>query len=143
MSKVALTEEKSGFPEGVPDDVLEELADELAEEEEEEEPSPVEIAEVARRGGRQEPISSIPTSSPSAGFPCSRSKRSRNTCASLEEGKAVLKEIALSSPLAIPRVLALGANIKQGLVKAQDVLRYPGRMERLIRSGIHAPRTTG
>jgi RNA polymerase primary sigma factor len=44
----------------------------------------------------------------------------------LEEGKAVLKEIALSSPLAIPRVLALGANIKQGLVKAQDVLRFPG-----------------
>jgi RNA polymerase primary sigma factor len=44
----------------------------------------------------------------------------------LEEGKAALKEIALSSPLAIPRVLALGANIKQGFVKAQDVLRYPG-----------------
>ncbi len=44
----------------------------------------------------------------------------------LEEGKAALKTIALSSPLAIPRVLALGANIKQGLVKALDVLRYPG-----------------
>jgi RNA polymerase primary sigma factor len=44
----------------------------------------------------------------------------------LEEGKAALKSIALSSPLAIPRIMALGANIKQGLVKSADVLRYPG-----------------
>ena len=44
----------------------------------------------------------------------------------LEGGKAALKEIAFSSPLAIPRILALGQNVKQGLVKAQDVLRFPG-----------------
>jgi hypothetical protein len=48
MSNIALSEEKSGYPDGVPEEVLEDLADEFAdEEEEEEEPSPAEIAEVA------------------------------------------------------------------------------------------------
>ena len=59
-------------------------------------------------------------------FPMLKIEEEQEYVRTLEEGKAELKEIALSSPLAIPRVLALGANIKQGLVKAQDVLRFPG-----------------
>src|SRR5512143_3409226 len=107
MGKVAYTDEKNELREGVPEDVLEELADELAEEEEEEEPTAIEIAEVAVEevGGGADLVD---TYLKSVGrFP-------------------MLNTIALSSPLAIPRVLALGANIKQGLVKAVDVLRYPG-----------------
>ena len=46
----------------------------------------------------------------------------------LEEGKAALKGIALFTP-AMPRILALGQSIKQGMVKAQDVPRYPRRVE--------------
>jgi RNA polymerase primary sigma factor len=127
MSKVALSEEKSEYPEGVPEDVLEELAEELAEEEEEEEePTAVEIAEAAAEevvGGAD----LVDTYLKSVGrFPMLKIEEEHEYVRILEEGKAALKEIALSSPLAIPRVLALGANIKQGLVKAQDVLRYPG-----------------
>ncbi len=126
MSKVALSEEKSEYPEGVPEDVLEELAEELAEEEEEEEPTAVEIAEAAAEevvGGAD----LVDTYLKSVGrFPMLKIEEEHEYVRMLEEGKAALKEIALSSPLAIPRVLALGANIKQGLVKAQDVLRYPG-----------------
>ena len=126
MSKVALSEEKSEYPEGVPEDVLEELAEELAEEEEEEEPTAVEIAEAAAEevvGGAD----LVDTYLKSVGrFPMLKIEEEHEYVRILEEGKAALKEIALGSPLAIPRVLALGANIKQGLVKAQDVLRYPG-----------------
>jgi len=127
MNKVAISEEKNEYPDGVPEDVLEELAEELAEEEEEEEePTPIEIAEVAAEeiaGGAD----LVDTYLKSVGrFPMLKIEEEQEYVRMLEEGKALLKRIALSSPLAIPRVLALGANIKQGLVKAQDVLRFPG-----------------
>jgi len=127
MSKIALSEEKSGYPDGVPEEVLEELADEFAdEEEEEEEPSPAEIAEVAEEVAVTG-ADLVDTYLKSVGrFPMLKIEEEQVYVRTLEEGKAVLKEIALSSPLAIPRVLALGANVKQGLVKAQDVLRFPG-----------------
>jgi len=126
MSKIALSEEKSGDPEGVPEEVLEELADEFADEEEEEEPSPAEIAEVAEEVAVTG-ADLVDTYLKSVGrFPMLKIEEEQVYVRALEEGKAVLKEIALSSPLAIPRVLALGANVKQGLVKAQDVLRFPG-----------------
>jgi RNA polymerase primary sigma factor len=126
MNKATLSEEKSGYPEGVPEDLLEELADELEEEEEEEEPSPLEIAEAA-----VEEVAAgadlVDTYLKSVGrFPMLKIEEEQEYVRVLEEGKARLKAIALSSPLAIPRILALGANIKQGLVKAQDVLRFPG-----------------
>ena len=127
MSKMALSEEKTnGYPEGVPEDVLEDLAGDLAEEEEEEEeePSPVEVAEAAKEIGGADLVD---TYLKSVGrFPMLKIDEEHEYVRILEEGKAELKKIALSSPLAIPRVLALGANIKQGLVKAQDVLRFPG-----------------
>jgi len=127
MNKVAISEEKNEYPDGVPEDVLEELAEELAEEEEEEEePTPIEIAEVAAEeiaGGAD----LVDTYLKSVGrFPMLKIEEEQEYVRMLEQGKALLKRIALSSPLAIPRVLALGANIKQGLVKAQDVLRFPG-----------------
>jgi RNA polymerase primary sigma factor len=127
MNKVALSQEKNEYPDGVPEDVLEELAEELAEEEEEEEePTPMEIAEVAAEevaGGAD----LVDTYLKSVGrFPMLKIDEEQEYVRMLEEGKTLLKRIALSSPLAIPRVLALGANIKQGLVKAQDVLRFPG-----------------
>ncbi len=126
MSKIALSEEKSGDPDGVPEEVLEELADEFADEEEEEEPSPAEIAEVAEEVAVTG-ADLVDTYLKSVGrFPMLKIEEEQVYVRTLEEGKAVLKEIALSSPLAIPRVLALGANVKQGLVKAQDVLRFPG-----------------
>jgi RNA polymerase primary sigma factor len=125
MSKTALSEEKSGYPEGVPEDVLEELADEITEEEDEEEPTPVELKEVADEVAAGADL--VATSLKSVGkFPMLKIEEEHEYVRMLEEGKAVLKEIALSSPLAIPRALAIGANIKQGLVKALDVLRYPG-----------------
>ncbi|HUI46688.1 MAG TPA: sigma-70 family RNA polymerase sigma factor [Nitrospirota bacterium] len=126
MNKVAISEEKNEYPDGVPEDVMEELAEELAEEEEEEEPTPIEIAEVAAEeiaGGAD----LVDTYLKSVGrFPMLKIEEEQEYVRMLEEGKTLLKKIALSSPLAIPRVLALGANIKQGLVKAQDVLRFPG-----------------
>jgi RNA polymerase primary sigma factor len=126
MNKIALSEEKSGYPDGMPEEVLEELADEFAEEEEEEEPSPAEVAEVAEEVAVAG-ADLVDTYLKSVGrFPMLKIEEEQAYVRTLEEGKAVLKEIALSSPLAIPRVLALGANIKQGLVKAQDVLRFPG-----------------
>ena len=126
MNKLALSEEKSGYSDGMPEEVLEELADELAEEEEEEEPSPVEVAEVAEEVAVAG-ADLVDTYLKSVGrFPMLKIEEEQEYVRTLEGGKAVLKEIALSSPLAIPRVLALGANIKQGLVKAQDILRFPG-----------------
>jgi RNA polymerase primary sigma factor len=125
MSKTALSEEKSGYPEGVPEDVMEELADEITEEEEEEEPTPVELKEVADEVAAGADL--VDTYLKSVGkFPMLKIEEEHEYVRMLEEGKAVLKEIALSSPLAIPRALAIGENIKQGLVKALDVLRYPG-----------------
>ncbi|HTF99312.1 MAG TPA: sigma-70 family RNA polymerase sigma factor [Nitrospirota bacterium] len=126
MTKPVLTEEKNEYPDGVPEDVLDELADELAEEEEEEEPTPLEIAEAAAEevvGGAD----LVDTYLKSVGrFPMLKIEEEQEFVRILEQGKAALKEIALSSPLAIPRIIVLGANIKQGLVKAQDILRYPG-----------------
>jgi RNA polymerase primary sigma factor len=127
MGKTATSEEKNEYTEGVPDDVLDELADELSEEDdEEEEPTQLEIAEVAAEeisGGAD----LVDTYLKSVGrFPMLKIEEEQEYVRMLEEGKALLKKTALSSPLAIPRVLALGANIKQGLVKAQDVLRFPG-----------------
>ncbi len=126
MTKVALSEEKPEYPEGVPEDVLEELAEELAEEEEEEEePSPVEIAEAAEELGAGADL--VDTYLKNVGrFPMLKIEEEQEYVRILEEGKGALKSIALGSPLAIPRILALGANIKQGFVKSQDVLRYPG-----------------
>jgi RNA polymerase primary sigma factor len=125
MSKTVLSEEKSGYPEGVPEDVLEELADELTEEDDDEEPSAADIKEVAEEIAAGADL--VDTYLKSVGkFPMLKIEEEHEYVRMLEEGKAVLKEIALGSPLAIPRVLALGANIKQGLVKAQDILRYPG-----------------
>jgi RNA polymerase primary sigma factor len=126
MTKVALSEEKHDYPEGVPEDVLEELAEELAEEEEEEEePSPVEIAEAAEEVGAGADL--VDTYLKNVGrFPMLKIEEEQEYVRILEEGKGALKSIALGSPLAIPRILALGANIKQGFVKSQDVLRYPG-----------------
>jgi len=124
MSKTALSEEKTGYPEEVPEDLLEELAEELSEEEEEEEPTAVEVAEAAEevRGADL-----VDTYLKNVGkYPMLKIEQEQEYVRILEEGKAVLKGIALSSPLAIPRVLALGANIKQGLIKSEDILRFPG-----------------
>jgi len=125
MSKSALSEEKTGYPEGIAEDVLEDLAEEFAEdEEEEEEPTPVEVAEAVEEVGGADLVD---TYLKNVGkFPMLKIEEEQEYVRMLEEGKASLKEIALNSPLAIPRVLALGINIKQGLVKAQDILRYPG-----------------
>ncbi len=123
MSKSALSEEKTGYPDGSPEDVIEDLDEDLAEEEEEE-PTPVEVAEAAEEVGGADLVD---TYLKNVGkFPMLKIEEEQEYVRRLEEGKASLKEIALNSPLAIPRVLALGANIKQGMVKAQDVLRYPG-----------------
>lgn len=126
MSKTILSEEKNSYPENASEDVLEELADELLEEEEDEEPSPAEVAEVAEETAVAG-ADLVDTYLKSVGrYPMLKIEEEQEYVRILEGGKAILKKIALSSPLAIPRVLALGANIKQGLVKAQDVLRYPG-----------------
>ncbi len=124
MSKSALSEEKTNYPEGTPEDALEDLAEEFAEDEEEEEPTSVEVAEAVEEVGGADLVD---TYLKNVGkFPMLKIEEEQTYVRLLEEGKASLKEIALNSPLAIPRVLALGINIKQGLVKAQDVLRYPG-----------------
>jgi RNA polymerase primary sigma factor len=127
MSKIVLSEEKSGYPERVPEEVLEDLAEEFAEEEDEdEEPSPAEVAEVSEEVAVAS-ADLVDTYLKSVGrFPMLKIEEEQEYVRILEEGKAELKAIALSSPLAIPRILALGANIKLGLVKAQDVLRFPG-----------------
>ena len=123
MGKMALSQDKN-IPEGVPEDVLEELVEEL-DEDHEEEPSFVEVAEAA-----VEEVSGadlVDTYLKTVGkFPMLKIEKEQEYVRVLEDGKAELKKIALGSPLAIPRILALGANIKQGLVKAQDVLRFPG-----------------
>lgn len=121
---MALSEEKNNdFGEGVPEEVLDELGPDM-EEDEDIEPSPVEVAEAVEEVGGADLVD---TYLKSVGrFPMLKIDEEHDYVRILEEGKAELKRIALNSPLAIPRVLALGANVKQGLVKAQDVLRFPG-----------------
>jgi RNA polymerase primary sigma factor len=121
---MTLAEEKNtGYREGVPEEVLDELAEGF-DEEEETEPSPVEVAEAVEEVGGADLVD---TYLKSVGrFPMLKIDEEHEYVRILETGKAELKRIVLSSPLAIPRVLALGANVKQGLVKAQDVLRFPG-----------------
>ena len=124
MNNIVVSEEKNGLVEGTPEDALEELVDELVEEDEETETSTVEMKEVVEEVGGADLVD---TYLKSAGkFPMFKIEEEHAYVRMLEEGKAALKDIALSSPLAIPRVMALGVNIKQGLVKAQDILRYPG-----------------
>jgi len=126
MSKATLTEEKnSSYPEGVPEGLIDEMAEELLEEEESEEAPPAEAAaEVAEEVGGADLVD---TYLKSVGrYPMLKIEEEQEFVRMLEEGKAALKEIAFSSPLAIPRIVALGQNIKEGHVKAQDVLRYPG-----------------
>jgi RNA polymerase primary sigma factor len=126
MTKTILSEEKQEYPEGASEELLADISDDITEEEEEEEPSAAEIAEVAEElavAGAD----LVDTYLKSVGrHPMLKIEEEQEYVRMLEEGKAALKVIALGSPLAIPRVLALGANIKQGLVKAQDVLRFPG-----------------
>ena len=126
MSKATLTEEKnSSYPEGVPEGLIEEMAEDLLEEEEAEEAPPAEAAQevVEEVGGAD----LVDTYLKSVGrYPMLKIEEEQEFVRMLEDGKAALKEIALSSPLAIPRIVALGQNIKDGHVKAQDVLRYPG-----------------
>ena len=121
---MTVSEEKNNaYGEGVPEEVLDELAEDL-EEEQEPEPSAGEVAEAAEEVGGADLVD---TYLKSVGrFPMLRIEQEQEYVRILEEGKSELKRIALSSSLAIPRVLALGANVKQGLVKAQDVLRFPG-----------------
>ena len=126
MSKIALSEEKSGDPEGVPEEVLEELADEFADEEEEEEPSPAEIAEVAEEVAVTG-ADLVDTYLKSVGRPrCSRSRKSRITFAPWKKERPHSKRSLLVPFLRYPAFFTLGQNIKQGLVKAPDVLRFPG-----------------
>jgi RNA polymerase primary sigma factor len=125
MSKPVTTEEKNEFAEGLPDEMMEELVEELADDDDEEEPSPVEIKESADEVVAGADL--VDTYLKSAGkFSMLKIEEEQEYVRVLEAGKAVLKEIALGSPLAIPRVLTIGENIKQGFVKAPDVLRYPG-----------------
>lgn len=123
MSKVVISEEKTSFPEGMPEEIVDELEEEVLEEEEEE-PTPAEVAEAAEEVSVADLVD---TYLKSVGkFPMLKIEEEQEYVRMLEEGKAVLRDIALSSPLAIPRILSLGISIKQGLVKAVDVLRYPG-----------------
>jgi RNA polymerase primary sigma factor len=125
MSKATMTEEKRNPNEGVPEELIDEIADELLEEEEgEETPSAEAAAEAVEEVGGADLVD---TYLKSVGrYPMLKIEEEQEFVRMLEEGKAALKEIALSSPLAIPRILTLGQNIKEGHVKALDVLRYPG-----------------
>jgi RNA polymerase primary sigma factor len=126
MGKATITEEKNTpYPEGIPEGLIDEMAEELLEEEDAEEGPPAEaVAEAAEEVGGADLVD---TYLKSVGrYPMLKIEEEHEFVRMLEEGKAALKEIALSSPLAIPRIVALGQNIKDGHVKAQDVLRYPG-----------------
>ena len=125
MSKMALAEEKAGFPEGMSEELMEELGEDLQEEEEEKEPTLSEVVEAVEEVSAG--VDLVDTYLKSVGkFPMLKIEEEHEYVRMLEDGKAALKGIALSSPLAIPRILALGQSIKQGMVKAPDVLRYPG-----------------
>ena len=131
MTKATTTDEKnnSGQPEGVPEGLLDEMAEELLLEEDSEEAAAAAAAAEAAAEAAEEPGGAdlVDTYLKSVGrYPMLKIEEEQEFVRMLEEGKAALKEIALSSPLAIPRILALGQNIKDGHVKAQDVLRFPG-----------------
>lgn len=125
MSKMALQEEKTGFAGNVPAELISELDEDLFGEEEE--PTPAEVAEAAEAVEEPAGADLVDTYLKSVGrFPMLKIEEEHEYVRILEEGKAVLKEVALMSPLAIPRIMNLGAGVKQGLIKAQDVLRFPG-----------------
>jgi len=115
-------------PDGALDHLLEGLADDVVVEDDEEEqrPCPAESAgAAAEEAGRDADL--LDTYLKSVGtYPMLKLDQEKEYVRMLEEGRRALTAIALSSPLAIPRVLALGATIEQGSVKARDVLRYPG-----------------
>ena len=123
MSKVVISEEKTAYPEGMPEEIVEDLEEEVFEEEEEE-PTPAAVAEAAEEVAAADLVDTYLRSV--GRFPMFKIEEEQEYVRMLEAGKAVLREIVLSSPLAIPRILSLGLSIKQGLVKAVDVLRYPG-----------------
>src|SRR3990172_9111521 len=123
MSKVVISEEKTAYPEGMPEEIVEDLEEEVFEEEEEE-PTPAAVAEAAEEVAAADLVDTYLRSV--GRFPMFKIEEEQEYVRMLEAGKAVLREIVLSSPLAIPRILSLGLSIRQGLVKAVDVLRYPG-----------------
>ncbi len=125
MTKATVTEEKNSYPDGMPEGLAEEMVEDLLDEEEGEESPAAEAAveAVEEVGGAD----LVDTYLKSVGrYPMLKIEEEQEFVRMLEDGKAALKEIALSSPLAIPRILALGQNIKDGHVKAPDVLRFPG-----------------
>ncbi len=122
MGKVVISEEKTAYPEGMPEEIVDELEEEVFEEEEE--PTPAAVAEAAEEVAAADLVDTYLRSV--GRFPMFKIEEEQEYVRMLEEGKAVLREIVLSSPLAIPRILNLGEGIKQDLVKAVDVLRYPG-----------------
>jgi DNA-directed RNA polymerase sigma subunit (sigma70/sigma32) len=127
MSKVELTENKASSPEDVPEDVIEDLSEDLLDAEEDEEPEAAEVAEAAPLLEEPAGADLVDTYLKSVGkHPMLKIEEEQTYVRMLEDGKATLKEIALSSSLAIPKILSLGISIKQGQLKAQDVLRYPG-----------------
>ena len=123
-SNTASSEELNDCPDAEHGDVQEELEEEPAEVMEE--ASPAEIEEVAAEevGGSGDLIDCYLKSV--GKLPLLTIEQEQEYVRMLEEGRGALKAIALRSPLAIPRVLELGCAIEQGLLKAQDVLRYPG-----------------
>src|SRR5512143_1638396 len=124
--KAASAEKIHKYSDEVSDDRLDDLADELAGEEETEIFHPVETtgAEAEEAGGSADLVNCYLNSV--GRFPLLKLEQEQEYVRIIEEGRAALKAIALSSPLAIPRVLSLGAKIEQGSIKAQDVLSYPG-----------------
>ena len=119
-NKTVLSDERADLPEGG-ENLQEELIDES---DEEREPSRSEVVKAAEEVGGADLVD---TYLKSVGrFPMLKIEEEHKFVAMLEGGKAALTGIALNSPIAIPRVLNLGANVKQGLVKAQDILRFPG-----------------
>jgi RNA polymerase primary sigma factor len=126
MSKTTISEEKSrtAYPDGIPEGLVEDMAEDLIEEEEIEEPAIAEVQEAAEEVGGADLVD---TYLKSVGkHPMLKIDEEHEFVRMLEGGKAALKEIAFSSPLAIPRILTIGQNVKLGQVKAQDILRFPG-----------------
>jgi RNA polymerase primary sigma factor len=126
MSKTTISEEKSrtAYPDGIPEGLVEDMAEDLIDEEEIEEPAIAEVQEAAEEVGGADLVD---TYLKSVGkHPMLKIDEEHEFVRMLEGGKAALKEIAFSSPLAIPRILTIGQNVKLGQVKAQDILRFPG-----------------
>lgn len=122
-----MPEDKTPDQEESPEELATELEEDIFEEEieeEEAEPTPAEVAEAVEDVGGADLVD---TYLKSVGrFPMLKMEQEQEYVRMLEEGKYTLRDIALGSPLAIPRILSLGASIKQGLLNAQDVLRFPG-----------------